>query len=165
MRPPTIPLEKVQALPLVYEAMIPDAYRDAMGHMNVRWYMTLFDEAGIVLFDQIGLTLDFYAQNQGGGFDLEHHLHYLAEVRIGDRIAIYGRLVGRTAKRLHYMLFMVNETRGALASIMEIMNSYADLRVRRTAPYPDSVAIQMDAMLAQHQQLDWDAPTCGVMQP
>lgn len=165
MRPTPIPLDKIQALPLVYRAVIPDEYRDAMGHMNVRWYMLLFDEAGVVLFDQIGLTLDFYAQNQSGGFDLEHHLHYLAEVRIGDQVAIYGRLLGRTAKRLHYMLFMVNETRGALSSTIEIVNSYADLRVRRTAPYPEGIAAQIDALLAEHIQLDWDAPTCGAMQP
>jgi acyl-CoA thioester hydrolase len=165
MRPPTIPLDKIMALPMVYRATVPDTYRDAMGHMNVRWYMVLYDEAGIVLFDQIGLTLGFYEKNNSGGFDLEHHLHYLNEVRIGDTIAIYARVLGRSAKRLHYMLFMVNETRGVLSSIMEIMNSYADLSVRRTAPYPENIAGQIDRMLAEHTALDWDAPVCGAMQP
>jgi acyl-CoA thioester hydrolase len=165
MRPPTIPLEKITALPLVYHATIPDAYRDMMGHMNVRWYLVLYDEAGIVLFDQLGLTLGFYEQNKSGGFDLEHHLHYLNEVRIGDTITIYARLIARSSKRLHYMLFMVNETRGVLSSIMEIMNSYADLTVRRTAPYPENIAAQIDTMLDEHTALDWDAPVCGAMQP
>jgi acyl-CoA thioester hydrolase len=165
MRPPTIPLEKITALPTVYRTTIPNEYRDAMGHMNVRWYMVLFDEAGVVLFDQIGLTLGFYAQNDSGGFDLEHHLHYLNEVRIGDTVTIYARLLERSVKRLHYMLFMVDDTRGVLSSIMEVVNSYADLTIRRTAPYPENIAAQIDSMIAEHARLDWEAPVCGAMKP
>jgi acyl-CoA thioester hydrolase len=163
MRPPPIPLEKITALPLVYRVTIPEEYRDMMGHMNIRWYMLLYDEAGIPLFEQLGLTLDYYRQNRTGGFDLEHHIHYLAEVNIGDTVAVYARLLGRTAKRLHYMLFMVNQTRGLLSSTFECVNSHADLAVRRTSPFPEHFAARADAMLAEHRQLDWDAPTCGAM--
>ncbi|NWG18617.1 MAG: thioesterase family protein [Chloroflexi bacterium] len=163
MKPPALPLEKITALPEVYRFIVPEDYRDAMGHMNMRWYLALYDEAGIPLFDRLGLTPEFYRQHQAGGFDLEHHIHYLNEVRIGDTLSIRARLVGRSAKRLHYLLFMVNETRGLLASIFECVNSYADLTVRRTAPYPPEIAAAIDAMLAEHQGLDWDAPACGVM--
>jgi acyl-CoA thioester hydrolase len=147
----------------VYRATIPEEYRDMMGHMNIRWYMLLYDEAGIPLFERLGLTLDYYQQSRMGGFDPEHHLQYLAEVNIGDTVAIYARLLGRTAKRLHYMLFMVNETRGLLSSTFECVNSHADLAVRRTSPFPEHFAARADAMLAEHRQLDWDAPVCGAM--
>ena len=163
MRPPAIPLDKITALPLVYRATIPPEYKDMMGHMNIRWYMLLYDEAGIPLFERLGLTLAYYAQNGAGGFDLEHHIHYLAEVRIGDTVAIYGRLLGRSAKRLHYMLFMVNETRGVLSSTFECVNSHADLAIRRTSAFPEHIAIQIDAILAEHNRLDWDAPVSGSM--
>ena len=61
------------------------------------------------------------------------------------------------------LLFMVNETRGTLASIFECVNSFADLTVRRTAPYPDEIAARIDTLLAKHRALDWAAPVCGVM--
>jgi acyl-CoA thioester hydrolase len=163
MRPPIIPLEKLDTLPVVYRVTIPDHYRDMMGHMNIRWYLELYDEAGIPLFERIGLTMQHYQSSGAGGFDLEHHIHYLNEVLIGDQVAMRGRLLARSAKRLHYMLFMVNETRGLLASTFECVNSYADLRARRTAPYPAEIAAQIDAMLAEHVKLDWDAPVCGSM--
>lgn len=163
MRPPLIPLEKLENLPMVYRVTIPERYRDMMGHMNIRWYMELYDEAGMPLFDLIGLSEKHYRENGAGGFDLEHHVHYLNEVNIGDTVAIYGRLLDRSAKRLHYMLFMVNETRNLLSSTFECVNSYADLKVRRTAPYPDEIARQIDAMLSEHTKLDWDAPVCGSM--
>jgi acyl-CoA thioester hydrolase len=163
MRPPAIPLDKITALPFACRATIPDEYRDMMGHMNIRWYMLLYDEAGFAFFEQLGLTLDYYQQNHTGGFDLEHHVHYLAEVNIGATVAFYARILGQTAKRIHYMLFMVNETRGLLSSTFECVNSHADLTTRRTSPFPAFAAERMDALLAEHQSLDWDAPICGAM--
>ncbi len=163
MKPPSVPLEKITALDPVYRATIPEQYRDENGHMNVRWYLHIFDEAGYPLVERVGLTPEYQRQHGTGGFDLEHHLHYLNEVHIGDTVVVYARLLARSAKRIHYMLFMVNETRGTLASIFECVNSFADLTVRRTAPYPDEIAGRIDALLATHQALDWAAPTCGVM--
>jgi acyl-CoA thioester hydrolase len=148
---------------MVYRLTIPEQYRDRMGHMNMRYYLELYDEAGIYLFDQIGLTEAHYQHNHSGGFDLEHHLHYLNEVHIGHSVALYARLLERSTKRLHYLLFMVNEDRQNLASIFECVNSYADLQVRKTAPYPPEAAAAIDAMLLPHQALGWPAPVCGSM--
>ncbi|HLU09421.1 MAG TPA: thioesterase family protein [Oceanobacillus sp.] len=163
MKPPAIPLEEIIALPLIYQTTIPPEYRDENGHMNVRWYMMIFDEAGYPFVAMLGITPEFHQQHGTGGFDLEHHLHYLNEVHVGDKIAVYVRVLGRSAKRIHYMMFMVNETRGTLASTFECVNSFADLTVRRTALYPPEIAAKIDALLAQHQALHWDAPVCGVM--
>ena len=59
--------------------------------------------------------------------------------------------------------FMVNEMRGLLSSTFECVNSHADLKQRRTAPYPDFIAAQIDAFIDQHRQLSWDAPVSGSM--
>ncbi len=163
MKPPAIPLEQVAALAPVYRAEIPPEYEDEDGHMNIRWYLAVFDDAGYPFAAGLGLTPDYHEQHGTGGFDLEHHIHYLNEVLVGDTVAVYVRLLDRSAKRIHYMMFMVNETRGTLASIFECVNSFADLTVRRTAPYPDEIAAHIDALLAEHSALDWDAPICGVM--
>ena len=78
----------------------------------------------------------------------------------GNRIAVYARLVAQTAKRLHYPMFMVNETRGSLASIFECMNGFMDLSVRKTAPFPPEIAEWLWGAA-----LDWAAPVCGAMRP
>lgn len=163
MKPPSIPLAKITALTCIYRQVIPPEYQDENGHMNMRWYLAVFDDAGYPLAAQFGLTDEFHQQNGSGGFDLEHHLHFLNEVMVGDTVAVYARVVARSAKRVHYLLFMVNETRDKLAAIFECVNSFADLTQRRTAPYPDAIAARIDAVIAQHAALDWDAPVCGVM--
>lgn len=163
MKPPAIPLEKITALPLMIRLVVPQEYQDENGHMNVRYYMAVYDDAGYPLVESLGLGLAYHQQHGTGGFDLEHHVHYLNEVHIGDTVAVYARLLKRSAKRIHYMMFMVNETRGSLASLFECVNSFADLKARRTAPYPPEAAARIDALLAEHTALDWDAPACGVM--
>lgn len=163
MKPPAIPLEHITALPVIYRATIPPEYEDENGHMNMRWYLHVYDDAGYPLAARLGLTPEFHARHSTGGYDLEHHIHYLNEIMVSDEVAVTVRLLDRSAKRLHYMMFLVNETRGTLASIFECVNSFADLTVRRTAPYPDEIAAAIDALLAEHQALPWDAPVCGVM--
>lgn len=163
MRPPEIRLEDITALQPIYRLTVPAAYEDENGHMNMRWYLAIYDDAGYPMVASFGLTTEYHAQHKTGGYDLEHHVHYLREVMIGDSVAVYARLLGRSAKRIHYMMFLVNETRGTLASIFECVNSFADMQTRRTAPYPPDIAEQIDAALARHQALEWGAPASGVM--
>ena len=163
MRPPAISLEQLAALPVVYRTVIPPAYEDRCGHVNVRWYLALYDEAGDALYPMLGLTADYFAASGMGGFDLEHHLWYAAEVRIGDTVVIRARLLARSAKLMHYMMFMVNETRGVLSSLFECVHAHADLGTRHTAPFPAQVAAQIDALIAAHCALTWPAPVSGCM--
>ncbi|GIK30111.1 MAG: thioesterase family protein [Chloroflexi bacterium] len=158
-------LAHVTALPLMLRRVVPPEYSDENRHMNVRHYLALFDDAGYPLIEMIGLTPEFYARTQRGGFDLEHHVHYLNEVLIGDTVAVYARLLGRSAKRMHYMLFMVNEARANLAAVFECVNSHADLTVRRTAEWPDEIAAALDRVIAENSALGWAAPVCGVIAP
>ncbi|MFW5748325.1 MAG: thioesterase family protein [Chloroflexota bacterium] len=158
-----IPIEQITQLPLLHRATITDDYLDAMGHMNVRWYLALFDEAGWRLFEQFGMDMAYYQQNAAGAFALQHIIRYLAEVHAGDTVAIYGRLLGRTDKRIHVMCFMVNETQGLLAATIEELGSHADLTARRTAPMPPDITDRLDAVIAAHSALDWDAPISGAI--
>ena len=163
MRPPALSLDQLASLPAVYRAVIPPAYEDRQGHLNMRWYLALYDEAGDAMYPMLGLTPDYFAASGAGGFDLEHHLWYSSEVRIGDTVVIRVRMLARSQKLFHYMMFMVNETRGVLSSLFECMHAHADLRTRRTAALPAQVAAQIDALIAEHRALTWPAPVSGSM--
>jgi acyl-CoA thioester hydrolase len=164
MKPTDIPVEKVLALgPVCLRMTVPESYRDENGHMNVRWYAAIYDKAGDPLHERLGLTPEFHRAHATGTMDLENHFHYLNEVKAGDRLAIYARIVERSAKRFHYLMFMVNETRGKLSSIFECINAFADLKVRKTGPFPAEIAAKIDAELAASSALDWAPPVCGAM--
>ena len=163
MRPPVISVDQLADLPLLYRGMIPPEYEDRNGHMNVRWYLALYDAAGDAMYPLIGLNADDLAASGMGGFDLEHHLWYAAEVHIGDTVVIRLRILGRSSKLMHYLMLMINETRGVVSSIFECVHAHADLKVRRTAPFPAEVAARIDGLIDGHRRLSWAAPVSGAM--
>lgn len=165
MKPPAVAVESIVALqPPSLRIVVPGAWADSNGHMNMRWYVALFDDAGDELHERVGLTPEFHRRGQTGTVDLEHHTHFLNEVMPGDSVAVYSRLVARSPKRLHYLMFLVNETKGKLAAIFECMNAFADLTVRRTAPFPPEIVTKIDAWLERDTKLNWPPPVSGAMQ-
>lgn len=164
MRPPQISLEEIVALePACLRMTVPEAYRDENGHMNVRWYAAIFDDAGDALHARLGLTPEFHKAHGTGTMDLENHFNYLHEVRAGDRLAVFSRLVAQSAKRMHYLMFMVNETRRSLSAIFECINAFADLKLRKSAPFPPEIAARIEAGVTAGAALGWPPPVCGVM--
>ena len=158
----TLPtLEQVRQLELRKRVIIPADYLDVMGHVNIRHYLGMFDEAAWKLFDAFGVTAEYVRERHGGAFALEQHLRYLAEVREGETVGIYFRVVGRSAKRVHFVGFMVNETTERLACVFESLGSHIDMRRRRTAPWPDDLAAKIDAILNAHSILEWKTPLSG----
>ncbi len=165
MKPPHIALEKILTLaPPCLRMTVPDSWRDDNGHMNVRWYIAIFDDASDVLHADLGLTPEFHREHHSGTFDLEHHVQFLSEVLPAEQVAVYVRYVAQSAKRLQYVMFLVNETRGKLAATLECLNAFADLRIRRTAPWPESAAALIAAGVARSDSLDWPPPLSGAIQ-
>jgi len=159
----SVTLEQLQALPLNHRETIPPDYLDPMGHMNVRWYMALYDEATWHFFDAIGMTLDYFKTFHAGAFALKNFLNYWQEVRVGQTVALRTRVLGRTDKRFHFMHFMINETAGQVASSFESMGTHADLKLRKSVALPRFIAEALDAQLVHDRKLEWSAPVCGAI--
>ena len=158
-----VPVEKLAALPRYHRETIPSDYLDAMGHMNVRWYMALFDKSVWHYFKAHGLDEAYYTNNKSGVFALKHFIQYYSEVKVGETVGLHIRLLGRSAKRFHFMIFMINESNGMLAASLESMGTHADLVARRASGMPPEITAQLDARLEIDQKLDWEAPTCGAI--
>lgn len=158
-------IAQVDELPALMETVIPPGWQDLNGHVNVRHYLELYDAASWPMLAEFGLDARAFVEQRRGLFDLEHHLWYLAEMHVGDTVTVHGRFIARTVKRFHGVMFIVNRTRGRLASVFEYLSTGADLDTRRTAALPPEFASRLDALIAGHARLDWPAPTCGVMVP
>ena len=158
-----VTLARLRELPIYYRETIANHYLDAMGHMNVRWYMALYDQATWHFFDTIGMTSHYLKTFHAGAFALRHFLNYFSEIHEGQTVALHTRILGRTDKRFHFMHFMINETTLQVASSFEALGTHADLKERRSAPFPAFIADNIDARLDQDRKLDWEAPVCGIM--
>ena len=156
---------EIRQLPLTHQATIPEDYLDAMGHMNVMWYTHLYAHAMGGIFKRIGMDRDYFVNNQAGSFALKQYVNYLVEVRYGEQISIYTRLLGRTAKRIHLMHFMIKDNDECLASTSEILLTHIDMRIRRSSPFLAEVSEMIDQLLAEHTALNWAAPLAGPIVP
>jgi len=158
-------LDQLRELPVQLDCVIPPEWEDRNGHVNVQFYLALFELGGWKILEDNGFDEEWMRQNQYSFFDLEHHLHYLAEIAVGDRVTAYNRVVGKSDKRFHGLYLIVNETRGQLAGVLEYISNGVDMRQRRTAPMPLELSASLGRLYAQHQQLSWQPPLCGLMAP
>ena len=158
-----VAMADLAVLPLFHRQTIPKTYLDAMGHMNVRWYMALFDAASWEFFAYHGMDREYIRTRDLGGFALKHHIQYLAEVQPGQHVAVRTRFLGRSSKRIHLMHFLVNETMNQLAATLESLGTHADMKRRRSADIPVDIAEKMDATIKDHARLKWEAPVCGII--
>ncbi len=156
-----IPVEQVQCQPFHLRATIPIDYLDDFGHMNIQWYVKLFNDAIWHLMADLGMDTTYFEKEQVGVVALEQHIRYLAEVRAGQTVALHSRVLGRSEKRMHFMQFMINETQQALAATIEVLATHFDRKVRRSSPFPPPKARIIDARIQQDSQLDWQPPLCG----
>ena len=155
----------LSSLPVTNRAVIPESYLDLMGHMNVMWYTHLFSEAAWGLFQLVGLTPEHFTAHRTGSFALAQHFRYLKEVRLGQHVTLCSRVLSRSAKRWHTIHFMTIDELDVLAATAEVVSTYVDMTVRRSAPMPLAITDAIDRLLAEHTTLDWAAPICGAMTP
>ena len=88
-----------------------DTYRDHVrpewidhnGHMNMGYYLVVFDFATDEFFRWIGLDESHRRAARVTTFALEAHVTYHREVREGDLLRFTTLLLAHDAKRLHYL--------------------------------------------------------------
>lgn len=156
-------VEQLRQLPGLMQHVVPPEWEDYNGHVNIQFYMTLFERGGWPMVNELGMDEAYFRDRRHGLFDLEHHIFYLSELHVGDQVSMFARLVDRSAKRFHGLMFIVNDTRDLLACTLEYVSSGADLEHRRTAAFPDDVAARLDRMIEEHRALPWSPPLCGIM--
>jgi acyl-CoA thioester hydrolase len=110
---------------------------DYNGHMNVVHYRAAFDTGTDGLFAHLGLGPDQYNVRTGASLMVvEEHTRYHAELAEGERYRVLARMVGHSAKKLHYLLLMENLDRGGLAATHEELALHVDLARRKASPLP-----------------------------
>jgi acyl-CoA thioester hydrolase len=122
---------------------------DYNGHMNVVHYRAAFDAATDGLFAHLRLGPDDYNARTGATLMVvEEHTRYHAELAEGDRYRILARLVGHSAKKLHYLLAMERLDGEVLAATHEELALHVDLAARRASPLPADALAAVEALEA-----------------
>src|SRR5438132_2423725 len=84
-----------------FEGEVLPEWIDYNGHMNLAYYTVLFDQATDLLFDELGLGLDYRRDRKLGTFVAETHNLYERELLVGARVRVATQIIAMDAKRLH----------------------------------------------------------------
>jgi acyl-CoA thioester hydrolase len=119
-----------------YEDVVRPEWIDSNGHMNLAYYVVVFDLATDILYKTLDIG-DAYREATGNScFTAETHTLYEREVHLGDKLLVRGWLLGADTKRLHYFHEMFHLESGERSAAQELMALHIDMGVRRVAPYP-----------------------------
>ncbi len=109
---------------------------DSNGHMNVAFYVVVFDHATDVVFEELDIGNAYRARSGNSCFVAETHTLYEREVRVGERVTVRPRLLGADGKRFHLFHEMYRADDPARVAAQELMCLHVDMRMRRTAEWP-----------------------------
>lgn len=138
-------------LPVIYETRIQPQWLDYNDHLNVAYYVLIFDRAGEELVRTLGMGGAVTQQTGISWVVLENHITYDREVALGQVVEVGMQLVDHDHKRMHlYMEMHVTGSDGYLASTLEQMVMCVDLNTRRSTEFPEQVQAGITS-LAQSQ--------------
>ena len=126
---------------------------DYNGHMNVAYYVLVFDYATDRLYDRIGLGEAYIAAHRCSTFTLESHIIYLQEARRGDALRFSGQLLDYDTKRIHWYCDMHHRDEDYHAAALEFLTIHVDMENRRSAPFPADVLATLGQLKAAHASL------------
>ena len=126
---------------------------DANGHMNLAYYIVLFDYATDALFDAIGIGRLYKDVTNHGTFVVETHNLYERELLVGEEVRVATQILGTDSKRLHLAHEMFSLASGERAATQELMYLHIDLSARRVVPWPADVRQRVAAATAAHSLL------------
>ncbi|MEH6577041.1 MAG: thioesterase family protein [Amphritea sp.] len=142
--------------PVIYSTEIKPQWLDYNNHMNVAYYVLIFDMAGAELVGQLGLSEEVTRATDISWMVLENHITYNNEVVLNQPVEVRVQLLDHDAKRIHlYFEMYAKEENGEeyLASTLEQMAMCVNLKARRASAFPEAVAANIQAMAAQQAQL------------
>ena len=152
MMKPTMSRE-VQAPFDVYRDRVRPEWIDHNGHMNMGFYLVVFDFATDEFFREVGLDAEHRRARRVTTFALEAHVTYHREVREGAPLRFTTLLLGHDAKRLHYIHAMYHAEEHYLAATNELMSLHVSEETRRGAPMAPEILDRLGPIQAAHDRL------------
>jgi acyl-CoA thioester hydrolase len=145
-----------------------DTYRDRVRpewidhnqHMNMGYYLVVFDFATDAFLAWLGLDEAHRRERRVTTFCLEAHITYHREVGAEAPLRFTTVLLAHDDKRIHYFHQMYHATEGYLAATNELLSLHVSQATRRSAPMAPEILARLAEIQRAHDALP-RAPQVG----
>jgi acyl-CoA thioester hydrolase len=126
---------------------------DYNGHMNVAYYVLIFDHATDAALDGLGLGELYRKQSGCSVFVGEMHVNYRQEITEGDDATVATRLLATDERRLVLFHEMSCARFATPVAGNEVLCVHVDLATRRPVPWPAGAVETLSRALAGQARL------------
>lgn len=125
---------------------------DYNGHLNIAYYLVLFDRSIEDLFSVLGIGAQYAATRRLTTYSAELHVCYVRELHLGHKVFCNARILDFDEKRLRIYQEMRHED-GWLAATAETLNLHIDMDGPRITPFPADILANIETVRTQHAKL------------
>ena len=120
-------------------------YTDYNNHLNVAYYVRIFDIAADVMLDNFKMGGESAKKDKKTTFVAEMHTIYNQEVKLGEEVETHVTYIDHDKKRIHYRPSMFHKEKKYLAATNEVLSLYVDLSQRKVVEFDlDRIKIMDD---------------------
>jgi len=138
--------------PALLETTIREEWIDYNGHMNMAYYILLFDQALTGFLESHDLGLAYVRDSGKSLFALENHVTYQHELKQGDPVRVYFQLLDIDSKFIHYFMRLFHNDMTTAAATMEQISLHVNMENRMPARFDKKIMDRLLATLHQHKE-------------
>jgi len=127
-------------------------WADYNGHMNLAFYIHLFDTAWEVLLGKFDIGEESATIQKKTTFAVESHTTYNKELKVGDDVSLNLLFLDHDKKRIVYKLEMKHKQEQYLASTSEVCSLYVDLNERKVIEFEKEKSNLIDDFIEKNKK-------------
>ena len=117
--------------------IIKKEWTDYNKHMNVAYYVLVFDESWEVMLQKFKMGEDSAKTTSMSTMVVETYITYNNEVKEGEEVEVCLTYFDHDKKRLHYKLEMIEKSSKKLSATIELLSLYVDLKKRKVSEFEE----------------------------
>ena len=126
---------------------------DYNNHMNVSYYLLIFDKFGADVLNDTFKMGEYSAKTTGKStMIVESNITYDKELKIDDVVDVNLVYFDHDKKRLQYKIEMIHKEKKFLASTIEVLALYVDLNTRKVSEFESEKVSIMDDFIKKNQK-------------
>ena len=137
---------------LLNSTKIINEWTDYNNHMNLPFYILVFDRAAEKILSQFKMGEEAAKKEKRSTMVVETHTTYNNEVKEGDDVEVFLSYFNHDKKRLHYKLEMYEKGKNNLSATTEVLALYMNLDLRKVAEFENEKLLIMDKFIEENNQ-------------
>ena len=126
-------------------------WTDYNEHMNMAYYVLIFDEAWETMLNKFEMGGAKAQINKRSTMVVETRTTYNNEVKENEEVDVYCTFFDHDKKRLHYKMEMIEKSSGKLSATIEMLSLYIDLSKRKVSEFENEKAKIMNDFINENK--------------